>query len=85
MNYIVDETLGNADPNDYVRFELKRSDFDSPLNTSYQRRNQVSGAWLSESLDLDNNLTFHVQHVANARGNTRERVAVIMWTNILLK
>ena len=72
MNDIVDETLGNADPNDYVRFVLKSSDFDRPLNTSYQRRSQVSGAWLSElagkllqsheSLDLDNNLTLHVQH-----------------------
>ena len=41
MNDIVDETLRNADPNDYVRFVLKSSDFDRPLNTSY-------GAWLSE-------------------------------------
>ena len=48
MNDIVDETLGNADPNDYVRFVLKSNDFDRPLNTSYQRRSQVSGAWLSE-------------------------------------
>ena len=95
MNDIVDETLGNADPNDYVRFVLKSSDFDRPLNTSYQRRSQVSGAWLSElagkllqsheSLDLDNNLTLHVQHVAIPRGNGRARVAVNMWTNILLK
>ena len=70
MNGIVDETLGNADPNVYVRFVLKSSDFDRPLNTSYQRQSQVSGAWLSElagkllqryeSLDLDNNLTLHV-------------------------
>ena len=79
MNDIVDETLGNADPNDYVRFVLKSNDFDRPLNTSYQRRSQVSGAWLSElagkllqsheSLDLNNNLTLHVQHVAIPRGN----------------
>ena len=48
MNDIVDETLGNADPNDYFRFVLKSSDFDRPLNTSYQGRSQVSGAWLSE-------------------------------------
>ena len=70
MNDIVDETLGNADPNDYLRCVLKSSDFDRPLNTSYQRRSQVSGALLSElagkllqslqSLDLDNNLTLHV-------------------------
>ena len=94
MNDIVDETLGNADPNDYVRFVLKSSDFDRPLNTSYQRRSQVSGAWLSElagkllqsheSLDLDNSLTLHVQHLAIPRGNGRARVAVNMWTNILL-
>ena len=95
MNDIVDETLGNADPNDYVRFVLKSNDLDRPLNISYQRRSQVSGAWLSElagkllqsheSLDLDNNLTLHVQHVAIPRGNGRARVAVNMWTNILLK
>ena len=48
MNDIVDETHGNADPNDYVRFVLKSSDFDRPLNTSYEKRSQVSGAWLSE-------------------------------------
>ena len=33
MNDSVDETHGNADPNDYVRFVLKSSDFDRPLNT----------------------------------------------------
>ena len=48
MNDIVDETLGNADPNHYVRVVLKSRDFDRPLNTTYQRRSQVSGAWLSE-------------------------------------
>ena len=47
---------------------VKDSDFDRPLNTSYQERSQVSGAWLSEltgiflqsheSFDFDNNLTF---------------------------
>ena len=37
------------------------------------------------SLDLDNNLTLHVQHVAIPRGNGRARVAVNLWTNILLK
>ena len=93
MNGIVDETLGNADPNDYVRFVIKSNDFDRPLNTSYQKRSQVSGAWLSElagkllqsheSLDLDNNLTLHVQHVAIP--HWRARIAVNMWTNILLK
>ena len=38
-----------------------------------------------ESLDLDNNLTLHVQHVAIPRGNGRARVDVNMWTNIVLK
>ena len=95
MNDIVDETLGNADPNDYVRFVLRSSDFDRPLNASYQRRSPVSGAWLSEltgklrqsheSLDLNNNLTVHVQHVAIPRSNRRARVAVNMWTYIVLK
>ena len=35
MNDGVHETLGNADPNDYVQFVLKSNDFDRPLNTSY--------------------------------------------------
>ena len=93
MNDIVDVTLGNADPYDYVTFVLKSSDFDRPLNTSYQGRNQASGTSLSaltgkllqshESLDLDNNLTLHVQHVAIPRGNGI--LAVNLWENILLK
>ena len=95
MNDNVAETLGNTDSNDYFRFVLKSSDFDRPLNTSYESRSQVSGAWLSElagklvqsheSPDLDNNLTLHVQHVYIPRGNGRARVDVNMWTNILLK
>ena len=44
MNDSVDETFGNADPNDFVRFVLKSCDFDRPRNTSYQRRSQVTGA-----------------------------------------
>ena len=88
MNDSVDETLGNADPNDYVRFVLNSRDFDRPLNTSYQRRSQVSqlaGKLLQshKSLDLDNNLSFHVQHIAIPHGNGK--VAVNIWTNILLK
>ena len=72
MNDIIDETLENAYTNEYVIFVLKSSGFDRPLNTSYQRRSQVSAAWLSElagnllqsheSFVLDNNLTLHVQH-----------------------
>ena len=38
-----------------------------------------------ESLDLDNNLTLHVQHVAIPCGNGRVRVAVNMLIIILLK
>ena len=38
-----------------------------------------------ESLDLDNNLSLHVQHVDIPRGNWMARVAVNMWTHILLK
>ena len=40
MNDIIDETLGNAVPNDYARVVLKSSDFDRPLNTSFQRRSR---------------------------------------------
>ena len=47
MNVIVGQTLGNVDPNDYVRFLLKSSNFDRPLNIPYQRRGQVSGDYLS--------------------------------------
>ena len=94
MNDIVNKTLGNAGPNNYVRFVLKSSDFDRPLNTSYKRRSQVSGAWISElagkllqsheSRDLYNNITWHAQHVSIPRGNGRVRVAVNMRTHILL-
>ena len=48
MNDVIDEVLGDADPNDYVRFVLRSNDFDRPHNTSYQRRSQVNGDWLSE-------------------------------------
>ena len=94
---IVDDTLGDADPNDFVRFVLKSSDFDRPLNTAYQRRSQVNGEWLSElsgkllqsheELDLDNNLLLHVQHVALPRGNgpRQRKLAVNMLLNLYLK
>ena len=96
MSDIVDETLGDADPNDFVRFVLKSTDFDRPLNTAYQRRSQVNGEWLSElsgkllqsheELDLDNNLLLHVQHVALPRGNAPARkLTVNMLVNIFLK
>ena len=96
MSDIVDETLGDADPNDFVRFVLKSTDFDIPLNTAYQRRSQVNGEWLSklsgkllqshEELDLDNNLLLHVQHVALPRGNAPARkLTVNMLVNIFLK
>ena len=85
MNDIVDETLGNADPNDYVRSVLNSSDSHRQLNISYLRQSQVCGAWLSElagkllqsheSIDLDNNLILHVQHVAIPHDNGRARVA----------
>ena len=85
--------LAHADPSDNVRFVLQSSDFDRPLNTSYLKRSQAIGTWLSElagkflqsheSLDLDTNLTLQVQHVAIPRGNGR--VAVNLRTHILLK
>ena len=85
MNDIVNETLGNACPNDYDRFVLKSNDFDRPQNTFWL--SELAGKLLQshESLDLDNNLTLRVQHVAISRGNGRARVAENMWTNILLK
>ena len=72
MNNIVDETLGDADPSDYVRFGMKSSGFDRPLNTPYQRWSQVNerlsglaGKLLQscETHALDNNILVHVQHV----------------------
>ena len=96
MSDIVDDTLGDADPSDFVRFVLKSTDFDRPLNTAYQRRSQVNGEWFSElsgkllqsheELDLDNNLLLHVQHVALPRGNAPTRkLTVNMLVNIFLK
>ena len=42
MNDIVNDMLGNAHENDFVRFVLKSDDFNRPLNTPYQRRSQVN-------------------------------------------
>ena len=98
MSDIVDDTLGDADPNDFVRFVLKSTGFGRPLNTAYQRRSQVNGEWLSElsgkllqsheELDLDNNLLLHVQHVALPLGNDaplRKKMPVNMLLNLYLK
>ena len=47
-NNIVDETPRNADPNDYAKVVLSRSDFDRPFNDSCQGRSHVSEDFLSE-------------------------------------
>ena len=97
MNDVVDETLGDADPNDYVRIVMSSDDFDRSLNTPYMLRSNINGDWLSElagkllqsheTIDLENNFILHVQHVRLPRGNgaCKRKIAVSMLQNILLK
>ena len=76
---VVNEVLGDADPNDRVRFALLSSNFDRVLNTMYQPRSEVTGFALTElfgkmlqsnqSIDIDNDLTLHVQRVNLPRWN----------------
>ena len=94
---VVDETLGDADPNDYVRIVMSSDDFDRSLNTPYMLRSNINGDWLSElagkllqsheTIDLENNFNLHVQHVRLPRGNgaCKRKIAVSMLQNILLK
>ena len=97
MGDVVNEVLGDADPNDRVRFAILSSNFDRALNTTYQPRSEVTGVALAEifgkmlqsnqSIDIDNDLTLHVQRVNLPRGNgnTKRKLAVNMGLNLLLK
>ena len=97
MEDVVNEVLGDADPNDRVRFAILSSNFDRALNTMYQPRNEVTGVALAElfgkmlqsnqSIDIDNDLTLHVQRVNLPRGNgiTKRKLAVNMGLNLLIK
>ena len=96
MEDVVNEVLGDADPNDRVRFAILRSNFDRALNTMYQPRSQVIGVALAElfgkmlqsnqSIDIGNDLTLHVQRVNLPRGNgLKRKLAVNMGLNLLLK
>ena len=97
MEDVINEVLGDADPNDRVRFAIPSSNFDHALNTMYQPRSEVTGVALDElfgkmlqsnqSNDIDNDLTMHVQRVNIPRGNgnTKRKLAVNMGLNILLK
>ena len=96
MEDVVNEVLGDADPNDRVRFAILSSNFDRALNTMYQPRSEVTGVPLAElfgkmlqsnqSIDIDNDLTLHVQRVNLPRGNSLKRkLAVNMGLNLPLK
>ena len=98
MEDVVNEVLGDADPNDRVRFAILSSNFDRALNTTYQPRSEVTGVALAElfgkmlqsnqSIDIDNDLTLHVQRVKLPRGNgcnRKRKLAVNMGLNLLLK
>ena len=50
MEDVVNEVLGDADPNDRVRFAILSTNFDRALNTMYQPRNEVTGVALAELL-----------------------------------
>ena len=98
MEDVVNEVLGGADPNDRVRFAILSSNFDRALNTTYQPRSEVTGVALAElfgkmllqsnqSIDIDHDLTLHVQRVNLPRGNgiTKRKLVVNMGLNLLLK
>ena len=98
MEDVVNEVLGDADPNDRVRFAILSSNFDRALNTTYQPRSEVTGVALAElfgkmllqsnqSIDIDHDLTLHVQRVNLPRGNgiTKRKLVVNMGLNLLLK
>ena len=73
MEDVVNEVLGDEDPNDRFRFAILSRNFDRALNTMYQPRNEVTGDALDElfgqmlqsnqSIDIDNDFTLHVQRV----------------------
>ena len=73
MEDVVNEVLGDADPNDRVRFAILSSNFDRAWDTMYQPRSDVTGVALAElfgkmlqsnqSINIDNELTLHVQCV----------------------
>ena len=48
MDDVVNELLGDADPNDRVRFAILSSNFDRALNTMFQPRSEVTVVALAE-------------------------------------
>ena len=50
MDEVVNKVLGNADPNDRVRFAILNSNFYRAMNTMYQPRSEAIGAALAELL-----------------------------------
>ena len=79
-----------------LRISPLSSNFDRALNTMYQPRSEVTGVALAElfgkmlqsnqSIDIDNDLTLHVQCVNLPRCNGfRRKLAVNMGLNLLLK
>ena len=48
MEDVVNEVLGDADPNDHGRFAILSSNFDRALNTMYQPRSEVTGVALAD-------------------------------------
>ena len=79
MEDVVNEVLGDADPNDRVRFAILSSNFDRALNTMDQPQSEVTVVALAvlfgkmlqinKSIKIGNNLTLHVQRVNLPRGN----------------
>ena len=76
MEYVVNEVLGDAEPNARVMFAILSSNFDRSLNTVYQPRSEVTGDALDELVgkmlqsnqSIDNDLTLHVQRVNLPQG-----------------
>ena len=92
MADIVNEVLGDPDP----KWSCEVRNFDRVLNTIHQPRSEVTGVALAElfrkmlqsnqSIDIDNDLTLHVQRVNLPRGKgCNRKLAVNMGLNLLLK
>ena len=73
MEEVVNEVLGDADPNDRVHFAIISRNFDRALYTMFQPRREFTGDALTElfvkmllsnqSIEIDNDLIMHVQRV----------------------
>ena len=51
MNAVIDDVLKDAQPDDYVRFHVKSSEFDQDLNTRFQSRSNCGSDCIVAVID----------------------------------